>query len=164
MNFKHFVLTAVAAIAIFFVPLTPAQTVSQSVSNLYTAGLSYNASADQKFAGTAMYSHQLNNAGTYAFTLIDALPGANKTVTTNIGIGVAQKVATIAGHDVFAPTSAGISFSGVATGWAYTGGLAVPVQYKSTGWYVMPSVRFLKSSISGAGYQVIPGVQFGFGK
>jgi len=146
------------------VPLRAQTTVSHSVSNLYLGGVSYNPAASEPVAGTAIYAHQLNAVGTYPFTLVDVLPGANKTVTTNIGVGIAQKVATIAGYDVFVPTSAGISISGSSTGWAWSGGALVPVHIKGN-WYAGPNVRFLKSSVSGgSGYQLIAGVTFGWGQ
>jgi hypothetical protein len=157
-------LIALALLAAAAVPMRAQTTVSQSVSNLYLAGVSYNPAASEPVAGTAIYAHQLNTVGTYPFTLVDVLPGANKTVTTNVGVGIAQKVATIAGYDVFVPTSAGISLSGSSTGWAWSGGALVPVHIKNN-WYAAPNVRFLKSSVSGgSGYQLIAGVTFGWAK
>jgi hypothetical protein len=157
-------LAVLAAAATMRAQTAPAPTVSQSISNLYLGGVSYNPAASQPLAGTAIYAHQANAVGTYPFTLVDVLPGANKTVTTNIGVGVAQKVATIAGYDIFVPTSAGISINGASTGWAWTGGALVPVRVKGN-WYAAPNVRFLKSSVSGgSGYQLIAGVTFGWAK
>jgi hypothetical protein len=145
-------------------PQVKAQTVSQSVTNIYLGGVSYNPGADQKVAGTGIYARQLNTSGTYAFTLVDFLPGANKTVTSNVGVGVAQKIATIDGHDIFGTGATAISFSGSSTGWAWTGGALIPFRIKGN-WYAAADVRFLKSSVSGgAGYQVIPGVRFGWGQ
>lgn len=161
---------SLAIMAAMFCARTEAQTVSQSVSNLYMGGASYSAGATPAVAGTALYAHQVNTSGTYAFTMIDALPSTTKplTVTTNIGAGIAQKVATIGGVDIFIPTAAGISYSGPNVGWAWSTGVGAPIKFKDTGnggWYIMPTVRVLKSSVSnGAGYQPIFGILVGWGK
>lgn len=145
-----------------------AQTAPASgVSNLYVAGGSFSPGASPAFAGTALYAHSINASGTYAFTLIDVLPNTFKpfTVNTNVGIGIGQKIATIAGLPVFIPTAAGISWNGSNTGWAWTTGAAVPFQLKKSNWYLMPNVRVLKSSVSGGtGYQPILGLLFGWGQ
>lgn len=141
---------------------------AQDVSNLYLAGGSYSPGGSPSFAGSALYAHQINASGTYAFTMIDALPASVKpfTVNTNIGIGIAQRVATINGYSIFVPTSAGISYSGTNTGWAWSTGAGVPFRLKpDSNWYAMPSVRVLKSSVSGgSGYQPIFGLMFGWGQ
>lgn len=145
---------------------------AQDLANLYLAGGSYSAGASPAFAGSALYAHSLNaSTGTYAFTAIDALPATTKpfTVTTNIGAGIAQKVFTIGTIPIFSPTSAGISYSGQNAGWAWSTGAGALFRVKPTsdggGFYVMPTVRVLKSSISdGSGYQPIVGVLFGWGK
>lgn len=141
-----------------------AQTAPTAPKTIYAGGLSYNAGGS--VAGTGLFAHAINDSGSYAFTAVDAVPSTLKpfTVTTNFGIGVAQKVATIAGADIFVPTAAGISFSGQNTGWQWNAGALASFHLKGN-YYVMPSVRFLKSSVSnGAGYQPIFGVMFGFGK
>lgn len=157
-----FVLLAVAVLC------SAPQARAQDVANLYLAGGSYSPGASPAFAGTALYAHQINSSGTFAFSLIDAVPSTLRpfTVTTNIGVGVAQRVATIAGYPVFVPTAAGISYTGSNTGWAWSTGAGVPFRVKPNGqWFVMPSVRILKSSVSGgSGYQPIVGVLFGFGQ
>lgn len=138
---------------------------AQDVANLYMAGGSYNPGAVPAFAGDALYAHQLNNSGTYAFTMIDVLPTTTKpfTVTTNIGVGIAQRVFTINRLPIFIPTAAGISYTGPNAGWAWTTGAGAPFVWKGN-WFVMPSVRVLKSSVSGgSGYQPIFGVLFGWG-
>lgn len=146
----------------------------QEVNNLYMAGVSFNNSATPPVAGTAMYAHAVSHdtaPGMFAFSVYDALPNKGKpfTVTSNIGVGIAQKVFDIAGHDVFVPSSAGISYSGTNVGWAWSTGAGVPFKIKETSdggaWYVMPIVRVVKSSVSnGTGYQPIVSLTFGYGK
>ena len=156
-------LLCVAAVLCLSVPSR-----AQDITNLYAAGVSYNPGASQQVAGSALYAHEVNTSGTYAFTHLDVLPNSVHpfTVNTNIGVGVAQKIATIAGAPIFVPTAAGISFNGQNTGWAWTTGAAVPIKIqKSKSWYVVPTVRVLKSSVSGgSGYQPIIGVLFGWGQ
>ncbi|HSU19894.1 MAG TPA: hypothetical protein VLI45_09155 [Acidobacteriaceae bacterium] len=158
-----------AAIVLFAVLLCLAvpMKAQQGIANLYMAGLSAQPGASPAIAGTALYAHQINTSGTYAFTLIDALPASVKpfAVNTNIGIGIAQRIATIAGRDIFVPTAAGISWNGPNTGWAWSTGVGVPIQYKTTHWYAMPTVRILKSSVSGGSdIQPIFGVLIGTGQ
>jgi hypothetical protein len=135
--------------------------------NVYAGGVSYNNGASPAIAGTAMYARLVNDgSGTYAFTVVDALPVSVKpfTVNTNIGLGVAQKIVTIGKATVFVPTSAGISFSGTNTGWQWSTGALVSVPVKNN-WRVFPNVRIVKSSVSaGAGYQPIVGVLVGWGQ
>lgn len=136
-----------------------------SISNLYGAGISYNVGGSPTVAGTGLYAHLLNVSGTYAFTAIDALPATLKpfTVTTNIGAGIAQKVVTIGAVPFYVPTAAGISFTGANTGWQWNGGVIASIRVKGN-YYILPSVRFLKSSVSnGTGYQPIIGILFGWG-
>jgi hypothetical protein len=131
------------------------------------AGGSYGFGGVPPIAGSALYAHAINSSGTYAFTMIDALPSTVKpfTVYTNIGVGIAQKIATIDGVAIFVPTAAGISYTGPNAGWAWTTGFGAPIQWKKTNWYVMPTVRVLKSSVSGGtGYQPILGLLFGWGQ
>jgi hypothetical protein len=136
------------------------------VQNIYAGGGSYSVNASPAVAGTALYAHSLGNSGTYAFTAVDALPSTLKpfTVTSNIGAGVAQRVFTIGTLPVYMPTAAGISWSGTNTGWQWSGGALVGIKVKGN-YYLMPSVRFLKSSVSGGtGYQPIFGLLFGWAK
>ena len=135
-------------------------------ANIYAAGASYNVGATPAVAGTALYAHQVISDGTYAFTAIDALPNTLKplTVSSNIGVGIAQKVATVGKIDIYMPTAAGIQWSGANTGWQWSGGGIAAIRIKGD-YFVMPSVRFLKGSVSGGtGYQPIVGVLFGWGK
>jgi hypothetical protein len=149
----------------------PSMCVAQSLDNLYMAGGSYTAGASPAFAGSGLYAHQINSSGTYAFTMIDALPASVKpfTVTTNIGAGIAQQVATIGNIPILIPTAAGISYSGTNTGWAWSTGAGAIFKVRPTsdggGIYIMPTLRVLKSNVSnGSGYQPIFGVLFGWGK
>lgn len=147
---------------------------AQAVSNLYMAGASYSAGAQTApVAGSALYAHAITTGttGMYAFTAIDAVPNTLHpfTVTSNIGVGVAEKLFTVDGISIFVPTSAGISWSGTNTGWQWSAGAGAPIKLKTTAdggaFYIMPTVRVLKSSVSnGTGYQPIIGILFGWGK
>lgn len=160
-----------------FCPTTSAQTLPSApvseLQNIYGVGASWNNSAQPPVAGTLFYGHRLNDSGTYGFSILDVLTNTVKpfTVTTNIGAGVAQKVATIAKLPIFMPTTAGISFNGQNVGWEWNGGAATLfpinklVKKASSDWYLMPTVRFLKSSVSnGTGYQLIFGSEICWGK
>jgi hypothetical protein len=134
-------------------------------SNIYAGGISFNSGASPRIAGTGLYARLLSDgSGTYAFTVVDALPATVKpfTVTTNIGAGVAQKLFSIGKVPIFMPASAGISFNGTNTGWAWSGGALASIKVKNN-WHVYPNVRFVKSSVSnGTGYQPIAGLLFGW--
>jgi hypothetical protein len=137
----------------------------QSAQNIYAAGVSYNQGSSPQIAGTALWAHAVSDSGTYAFTVVDILPlGYHPfVVTTNVGVGVAQKIVTIHGLDVFGSGSAGLSVNGINTGWAWTSGAIVSVPVKGGKYHLMPNVRVLKSSIgNGAGYQPILGVLYKF--
>jgi len=153
-------------VAILFLWSTAkAQAVSSPV-NVYAAGASFNQSATPAVAGTALYAHLVNDgSGTYAFTVYDVLPELVKpfSVTSNVSVGVAQKLFSIGNVPILVPTSAGISFNGSNTGWAWTTGAMASIKIKGN-WRVFPTVRIAKSSIGGSGYQPIVGVMFGWGK
>lgn len=157
-------------IAILAITLFCAFANAQDVTNLYGAGVSYNSGASPAVAGTALYAHKIDalkdSTGSYAFTVVDALPVSVKpfTVNTSFGAGIAQKVFTIGKVPVFVPTSAGISYNGSNTGWAWTtGGMAV-INLKGN-WKLLPNVRIVKSSVSaGAGYQPVAGIAIGWGQ
>lgn len=178
----------VLAVAMTFAPHAQAQDapVPNPISNLYAVGISYNPAATQPVAGSALYAHLVAaDLGTYAFTAVDALPTAGQgevantapnsgisllqlgiptSVTTNIGVGVAQKVFTLGKIPIFMPTAVGVSWTGSNTGWQWNGGAVAAIHIKGQ-YYVMPSVRFLKSSVSSrTGYQPILGVLFGWGQ
>lgn len=146
--------------------ISRAQNAVAPVTQLYGAGVSYSVNGTPAIAGTGLYAHSVNDSGTYAFTAIDALPNSIKpfTVSTNIGVGIAQRVLTLGKVPVYMPTAAGISFNGSNTGWQWNGGAMASIHVKNN-YYIMPSVRFLKSSVSnGTGYQPIIGVLFGWGQ
>ena len=153
------------ALVVLFALLS-AVAASAQVNNIYAAGGSYNVNASPAVAGTALYAHLLNGNGTYAFTAVDAVPNTVRpfTVTSNIGVGVAQQLFTIGTLPVYMPTAAGISWSGTNTGWQWNAGALVAVHLKGS-YYIMPSVRMLKSSVSnGTGYQPVFGILFGWAK
>jgi hypothetical protein len=140
--------------------------------NVYSIGGSYNNGGSPAYALTAIYAKLLSNdAGTYGFTVIDVLPVSVKPaiVTTNIGVGIAQRVLKLPnGVNIFAPVDAGVSITGTNTGWSWTGGILADYVFKKNGipsrYHLQPNVRFIKSSVSnGAGYQLIGGLNFGFG-
>lgn len=148
------------ALALLALPLA-----AQQPANLYAAGVSYNASASPRVAGMALYARALNDSGTYAFTVFDALPStqAPYTVTSQIGVGIAQRLFNIQGLPVYAPTAAGISWTGRNTGWAWTTGAMTSIALRN-GWRIMPNVRVLKSSVADGGYAPIVGVMVGWGQ
>jgi hypothetical protein len=153
-------------LAVVLIIIAATATSQTPIRNLYAAGVSYNLNAQPNVAGTALYSHYVAGPGTYAFTVIDVLPTTVKpfTVTNNIGVGLAQSMFTIGRASLFIPTTAGISWNGTNTGWQWTGGAAVAIHLKDN-FYLIPTARFLKSSVSGgSGYQPIFGLEFGWGK
>ncbi len=136
------------------------------VQNLYAAGASWNGAASPSVAGSALYAHLLTD-GTYAFTHVDAVPASVKpfTVTTNIGAGVAQKVASLGKYNVYVPAAAGVSFNGANTGWEWNTGAAIAIPIGTKGYSLVPTLRFLRSNVSGgAGVQPIIGLLVGWGK
>ncbi|MGP8225507.1 MAG: hypothetical protein ACLQGT_05065 [Terracidiphilus sp.] len=139
------------------------------IQNIYAAGGSYSVNAQPAIAGTALYARNLNTGAalpTFAFTVVDASPATLKpfTVTSNVGLGIAQQVLTLGKVPVYVPTAAGISWTGSNTGWQWNGGAIASIHIKGQ-YYLMPSVRFLKSSVSGgSGYQPILGLLFAWGK
>jgi hypothetical protein len=140
---------------------------AQNPTNVYAVGASYNVGGSPAIAGTGLYARLMNDgSGTYAFTVVDALPNTIKpfTVSTNFSVGVAQKVLTIGKVPIFVPTSAGISYTGVNTGWQWNTGAMAVFKVKEN-WRIMPTVRLVKSSVSnGTGYQPVIGVLFGWGQ
>ncbi len=136
-------------------------------NNLYAAGISFNSSASPRIAGTGLYARLISDgSGTYAFTVMDALPASVSpfTVTTNMSVGIAQKLFTVGKVPIFVPTSAGVSFNGSNTGWAWSTGALASIRIKDN-WRVLPNLRILKSSVSnGAGYQPVAGVMLGWGQ
>lgn len=166
---KNATAKVVAILALLFAMPAFAQTApAPQIQNVYAAGVSWNQSATPAVAGTALYAHALDSSGTYAFTAIDILPTSTKpfTVTTNIGVGVAQKIFSIGKIPIFVPTTAGVSWSGTNTGWAWsTGGLASIKLGKKSSWHMFPMFRVARSNVSsGSGVQPIIGIAFGWGQ
>jgi hypothetical protein len=139
--------------------------------NLYAVGGSWNQSASgitaQQYAATAMYARAQTAAGTYAFTAIDLVPTSMTpvTLTTQTSVGIAQRVLSVAGWNIYATAASGPSWTGTNTGWAWlAGGMASHAVGKGN-WRVMPNVRAIKSSINNnSGVQLIIGVMVGFGQ
>jgi hypothetical protein len=134
-------------------------------ANIAAVGVSVNPGATPAVAGTGLWARLVSGQGTYAFTVVDALPASVKpfTVTTNISVGIAQKIYTTKGVDLIVPTAAGISWTGANVGWAWSGGGMAAFKVGQA--RILPNVRFLKSSVAGAGagYSVIVGCLFGIG-
>lgn len=138
-------------------------------TNLYAAGVSFNNAGSPAIAGTGLYARALSDgSGTYMFTVVDAIPTQLKpfTVTSNFGGGIAQRVVTLGKIPIFVPTSAGISYNGSNTGWAWSTGALASIRLSSkSNWRIFPTVRIAKSSVSnGTGYQPIVGILFGWGQ
>lgn len=154
--------TKALVLAAAFLCLTLSVFAQDAPSNIYAAGVSFNNAASPAIAGTALYAHSLNDSGTYAFTVFDALPANTKpfTVTANVSAGVAQKVFTLHGIPIFAPTAAGVSFTGQNTGWAWSTGALADIPIKKQ--HFLAGARFLKSSVGGGGYQPIVSVLYRF--
>lgn len=158
-------------LGLLLIPATlKAQTIPEApapqVQNLYAAGVSYSVGATPAIAGTGLYAHAVSSEGLYAFTVVDALPNTIKpfTVSTNVGVGIAQRLFRLGNVPVYAPTAAGISWNGGNTGWQWNGGVLASIHIRGD-YYVLPSVRFLKSSVSGGtGYQPIIGILAAWGR
>jgi hypothetical protein len=167
MKFKCFLVTAVFAVASLACAQTAAPAAPPApIQTGYAGGISYNPGADKPVAGTGLFFHAIAGSNTYAFSAVDAVPATLKpfTISTNVGVGVAQKVARIGGIDVFAPVATGVEFTGQNVGWQWNGGALAVIPIKNSRYFVAPNLRFLKGSVtSGSGYQVIAGVLFGFG-
>lgn len=137
------------------------------LTSIYAGGVSFNSSASPRVAGTGLYAHSVDSFGTYAFTVVDVLPNTVKpfTVTSNFSVGAAQKVFTFGKVPIYVPTSAGISYNGTNTGWAWSTGAMASVKVGKKGFHLFPAVRVVKSSVSnGTGYQPIATIMFGFGQ
>jgi hypothetical protein len=135
--------------------------------NIWAIGVSWNqsasVSASQQFAGTALYARAQNTVGTYAFTVLDAVPTSYQpfTTTTNLGVGIGQKIADIGSWTLYATAAAGPSWSGVNTGWNWTGG-AIATHVIKGKWWGGLNARVIKSSVNNnSGSQFIFGVLAG---
>lgn len=146
--------------------LLSALSFGQNATNIYAGGLSFNGTASPRIAGTGLYARLISDgSGTYAFTVVDALPASARpfTVTTNMGVGIAQKLFTVGKVPIYVPATAGVAWTGSNLGWQWSGGALASVKLKGN-WRVMPNVRFLKASVGGAGYQPIAGILVGWGQ
>jgi hypothetical protein len=134
----------------------------QPTTNFASVGAS---SDGAKTAFTALYARLISDSGTYAFSVLDAVPTSVRpvNVVTSFSAGIAQRALTIGKAEVFVPTSAGISYSGSATGWQWSTGALIAIPIKQSRWRIAPNVRVLKSSVDPAGYRLIGGVMFGSG-
>jgi hypothetical protein len=158
-------LLAVAAVPMRAQTATTTATPAADLTNIYGLGASWNPGGSPAIAGTALYAHGIGNTGTYAFTVLDALPNTTKpfTVTTNVGVGVAQKLLTLGSVPIYGTTATGVAWSGANAGWQYNLGAAALIGIsKNKNYFIMPTGRVLKSTING-GYSPIIGVEFVFG-
>lgn len=157
------------ALPLMFAPAVQAQLPNAPTPNLpanvYAFGASYDNGVSPSVAGTGMYAHLMSaSTGTYGFTVLDILPVSVKPVivTTNVGVGVAQKILTINSANLFGVVSTGLTVTGSNTGWNWTGGGLVDIPIKKAGvatkWHIQPNVRFVKANVpTGNGYQLIFG-------
>lgn len=150
--------------ALLFAFAAPSQ--AQTPTSLYAGGVSYNNAGTPSIAGTALYAHKVDQAGTYAAMVFDALPTQTRpfTVTTNVGTGVVQKFFSIGGVSIYGTTNVALSFNGTNTGWSYAfgGGASIPLK-KNSHWRFVPMLRGAKSNVSNrTGFQVIPGGLIGY--
>ena len=138
----------------------------------YGFGVSYNNGAKPSLAGTLTYSHLLLSSDTactnlvtlcYGYTVLDILPLSfnPSVVTTNIGVGVAQKALTIGKVNFFIPASVGPTITGTNVGWNWSGGGLADIPIEKAGgpthWHVQPNIRFVNANVNGVtnGYQLI---------
>ena len=166
MKLKLVSLLLLAAIAGFAQTTNPALSVTDPL-NIWGAGLSWNQSASasmsQQFAGSALYARAQNTVGTYAFTMIDAVPTSYRpfTTTTNIGVGIGQKVLTVGAWTLYGTAAAGPSWSGPNTGWNWSGGAMATHDLKNK-WWIGLNARTIRSSVNqNSGNQYIFGVLAG---
>lgn len=153
-----------AAVSLLFLSVAFFAAPARAQSNIYAGGVSFNSSGSPAIAGTAMYARQVSGSGTYAFTVVDALPASVHpfTVTSDFSAGVAQKVFSLGTVPIFVPTAAGVSFTGTNTGWAWSTGAMAAIKLKGS-WHAFPTVRIAKASVGGGGYQPMVSILFGWG-
>lgn len=163
-------ITPIIILVLAFGMLAPARVQAQSLptapadgNNIYGVGASYSVNSKPGVAGSLLYARaMLPDSKTWAFTHADFVPNSMKpfTVTNNIGAGLAQNVVTFGKVPIFCVTGAGVSWTGVNTGFQFNGGCLAAIQVK--GLLFMPAGRFFKSSVSnGTGYQPIIGAYIG---
>ena len=128
-------------------------------SNWAGVGIGYNS----QVTGIGLYAKNITG-NTYSFSVLDVIPTTYKpvVVSTQISTGVAQRVFSLKGVDFFIPTSAGITYTGVNTGWNWNTGGLVSIPVGKTNWRIFPNVRVSKSSIVD-GYQLYGGILLGWG-
>jgi hypothetical protein len=109
-----------------------------------------------------MYAKRVSG-NTFSFAVVDTLPTLVKpyTVNTQYSGGIAQKIASIKGIDIYVPASAGLTSSGSNTGWNWNTGALASIRIKGS-WFIFPNARVTKSSIVNQ-YQVIGGILVGWG-
>lgn len=138
---------------------------AQNPANIYGVGAAFNPSVAPNVAGFGLYGHQLLD-GTYAVSMLDVvpLPNSPSVVTTNLSVGVAQKLATIAGMNFYAPAGVGFTVNGPNVGFQWNGGVMGSVKLKGN-YRALLGFRFQKSAVSnGEGYQLLPTVAIAWGQ
>ena len=171
-RFAAFALIALVTSAAIYAQVAPSTTTPTLPANVYALGMSYNNGAKPSMSGTFSYSRLLTSTtgGTYGYTVLDILPVSfnPSVVTTNIGVGVAQKALTIGSVNLFIPASVGPTITGTNVGWNWTGGGLADYQIKKAGlatnWHLQPNIRFVNANVNGAsnGYQLIFGMNIAF--
>lgn len=141
-----------------------AQEPAAPAMNFGAAGVSYSPGAEPAIAGTAAYARRLGPS-TFSFTLMDALPMREVpgAITTQVGTGVVQRVASVGNLDFYIPVVTGISWSGTNSRWSWSGGAMVAFKIPKLGMYAYPNVRWSRIDVAPgvAGYQATYGVLFG---
>ena len=184
---KRIVLFIAIAASMALIAPHPACSQTAPPINLYAFGVSYNNANSPSVDGTALYARMVaanvsstttTAAGTtttayptYAFTALDILPVSIKPfeVSTNMSVGVAQRIFNLNGINVFIPVSAGPAITGTNLGWNWTSGLLLDYQIKKAGvptnWHIMPNLRWLQTNVNGGSvYQLTGGILIGLGQ
>ena len=146
------------------------------LKDIYGAGLAY--SGTTHVAGSAFEAHLLTG-NTYTFTDFIAVPStqtvkttdsatgavtASKSlgVSTNIGVGVAQKLVDFGKFPIYTTGTGGISWTGSDTSWQFNYGATSAIHLKGD-YYLFPWVGGLSSPTVG-GTKIEGGIDFAFGK
>ena len=155
-------------------------------NNIYAFGVSYNNATTPSVDGTALYARLVaantsstttalgtttSSYPTYAFTAIDILPVSIKPfeVSTDMSVGVAQRIFNFNNVNFFIPVSAGPAITGTNVGWNWTSGILADIPItkggKPTNWGILPNVRWLQTNVNGASvYQLTAGVMVRLGQ
>jgi hypothetical protein len=155
-------------------------------NNIYAFGVSYNNASSPSVDGTALYARLVaantsststaagtttSSYPTYAFTALDILPVSIKPfeVSTNMSVGVAQRIFNFNNVNFFIPVSAGPAITGTNVGWNWTSGILADIPItkggKPTNWGIMPNVRWLQTNINGGSvYQLTGGILIRLGQ